>query len=420
MTTMCAGTTSRGLRAGDLLPEEVFARIRRRMMLDCCKWDPQVGDVGTLAGFPVVMGAGEWRDLCRAAEALAAETLALERALARRPDLFAKLGIGRRLRRALANAPLNQENRLRAMRFDFHPTREGWKVSEVNSDVPGGYAEASAFPAMMAEHCADMIPAGNPGRAVAEEIAAIAETRPGKVALLTAEGFMEDHQVVGYLGRELMARGMECTRVLLKQLRNRAGKLWMESAWYCGPMAVLVRFYQGEWLSKGMERGSDWRGVLETSTAMLNPARAILSESKRLPLLWEELGVGMETWRRYLPETREPRDAPWERDEGWIVKTAYCNTGDSVTMRTRLSDRQWWKRRLDVRLNPRLWLAQRRFEATAIETPMGRMYPCMGVYVIGGKACGAYVRLSRGPVVDFEAVDAALLIEAEGDDGNVA
>ena len=34
------------------------------------------------------------------------------------------------------------------MRFDFHPTIAGWAVSEVNSDVPGGYNEATLLPVL--------------------------------------------------------------------------------------------------------------------------------------------------------------------------------------------------------------------------------------------------------------------------------
>jgi len=39
------------------------------------------------------------------------------------------------------------------------------------------------------------------------------------------------------------------------------------------------------------------------------------------------------------------------------------------------------------------------------------MHACVGVYTVNGKAAGAYARLARKPVVDFEAVDAALLVE---------
>ena len=39
------------------------------------------------------------------------------------------------------------QDHIRLMRYDFHPTIDGkWAVSEVNSDVPGGFAESSLLP----------------------------------------------------------------------------------------------------------------------------------------------------------------------------------------------------------------------------------------------------------------------------------
>ena len=61
------------------LDPSAFAEIRRRMMLEGCKWDPQVGDVATLAPFPIVLPAVVAGALARLAEQLAAEVLAAER-----------------------------------------------------------------------------------------------------------------------------------------------------------------------------------------------------------------------------------------------------------------------------------------------------------------------------------------------------
>ena len=69
------------LRAGDALPAEAFAAIRRRLVLEHCKWDPQVEDVSTLTPFPLLMPHAVWADLCASAEALAAELLEAEREL---------------------------------------------------------------------------------------------------------------------------------------------------------------------------------------------------------------------------------------------------------------------------------------------------------------------------------------------------
>src|SRR5207244_726560 len=47
------GTLSKiPLRAGSPLAPGTFAALRRRAVLEGCKWDPQVGDVSTLSAFP--------------------------------------------------------------------------------------------------------------------------------------------------------------------------------------------------------------------------------------------------------------------------------------------------------------------------------------------------------------------------------
>ncbi|MBO0700872.1 MAG: hypothetical protein J2P46_20925, partial [Zavarzinella sp.] len=130
-----------------------FVQLRRRMVLDHFKWDPQVGDAGALAPFPIVLSASVLHGLADLAEALAAETDLAERELLRRPDLVGRLGLPRPIRRILAERSAEAPPvAARVIRFDFHPAADGWRISEANSDVPGGYAESSHFPRLMAEH----------------------------------------------------------------------------------------------------------------------------------------------------------------------------------------------------------------------------------------------------------------------------
>jgi hypothetical protein len=58
-------------------------------------------------------------------------------------------------------------------------------------------------------------------------------------------------------------------------------------------------------------------------------------------------------------------------------------------------------------------VAQRRFETLPIDTPAGAMYPCLGVYVLDGKAIGIYGRISAKAVIDHTAIDVAVLLEKE-------
>lgn len=105
-----------------------FAAIRRRMLLEACKWDPQVGDVSMLAPFPIVLPAEVAASLARLAERLAAEALAAERVLIESPDLLARLGLPRAVRRVLSALADPTPAAARVVRFDFHPTPDGWRI----------------------------------------------------------------------------------------------------------------------------------------------------------------------------------------------------------------------------------------------------------------------------------------------------
>jgi len=151
-----------------------------------------------------------------------------------------------------------------------------------------------------------------------------------------------------------------------------------------------------------------------------NPGVAVLTESKRFPLTWDHLSSALPTWRRLLPQTLDPRNAPWAADDGWLLKSPYCNTGDSVSIRSLMTPRQWAAVRRAVWFHPSGWVAQRRFETFAVSTPMGEVFPCIGVFTINGHAAGAYARISRRPLIDYSAIDVALLVRREtrlhGDD----
>src|SRR5262245_32758406 len=129
--TMRGRITTLGLRAGQRISDDAFATIHRRMVLEFCKWDPQVGDVSTIAPFPLLMAKTEWAYLAESAERLARELMELEIALMELPDLQRELGLPRILRRLLANGVKSrlQSPATRVIRFDFHPTLDGWRIS---------------------------------------------------------------------------------------------------------------------------------------------------------------------------------------------------------------------------------------------------------------------------------------------------
>lgn len=402
--------TKSGFRAERAIEPRDFYVVRRRAMLEGCKWDPQVGDNDTLCAFPLVMRRSVWKKLAVSAEKLTAEALAAEQEAVERPELLGMLGLPRALRRVLIGKQPLTPAAGRVMRFDFHFTEDGWRISEANSDVPGGFTEGSFFTKLVAEHFPSFEPAGDPAAAWSQALAEAAGAG-GSIALLSAPGFMEDHQVVAFLAARLRERGCRPHLAKPEQILWRDGIAQLATAWHCGPVNVLVKFYQAEWLSR-LKGKCEWQYFFRGGkTPVANPALAVISESKRFPLVWGALSTQVPTWRTLLPETRDPREAAWKTDDSWLLKTALCNTGDTVSVRELMKPADWKKARILAQLFPGEWLAQRRFESVPIETPVGLRHVCVGVYTVNGKAAGAYARLSEKPVIDFSAADVALLIE---------
>lgn len=399
------------IAAGASLPAAAFERIRTRMLLRHCKWDPQVGDVSVLAPFPLVISAATWAELARLSEQLAAELMGIERELLERPELHGAIGLPRALR-ALFTRPKRADTLplgARLLRFDFHWTRGGWCVSEVNSDVPGGFAEASIFTALVAEHCEPASPAGSPLDRWTEAITRAA-VAPGAIAVLSAPGFMEDLQIAELLARRLRALGRDAHCAVPRQISWARGRARLNLAWHEGPVSAIVRFYQGEWLAS-LPASSGWRELFTSAvTPVLNPGSSVLTESKRLPVVWDALGAATSTWRALLPESRDPREVRW-KDEGWVMKQAFCNTGDTVLVYPRLTGAERRGLALEVALRPSAWVAQRRFNPVGVETPAGLLFPCLGVYTVNGTAVGVYARASVSGVTDCSAFDLALLVE---------
>lgn len=399
-----------GLRAGPSLDAASFSEIRRQAVLHGCKWDSQVGDINTLAPFPLVISSSTWRDLGIQAERLTAEAIAAEEEISQRPDLIAELGLPRALQKVLADETPLTPAAGRVMRFDFHNTPEGWKISEANSDVPGGFSEASHFTSLMAGEFPGLHPPGDPATVWIEALAQAVGPN-GLIALLSAPGYMEDHQVIAFLARRLCENGCQAHLAKPEQIVWRSGTAHLETAWHSGPVNAIVKFYQAEWLSR-LPAKHEWKYFFRGGkTPVANPALAIISESKRFPLVWDKLSTELLTWRSLLPETRDPREAPWSRDETWILKTAMCNNGDTVSIRELMKPADWLRTRLAVQFAPENWVAQRRFESVPISTPAGPRHVCVGVYTVNGTATGAYTRLSEKAVIDFAAVDVALLLE---------
>lgn len=391
-------------QCSELLNSDIYDQIRQSMMLEGFKWDAQVADVCTLAPFALILSTHIWNQLARFAELLTQEALQAEAELQQRPDLWKHFGLPQAVQQAMAQTAAWTPSAVRVLRFDFHPTPQGWQISEANSDVPGGYTEASNFCKLMAEQIPGTVPVGHPARVLAD---ALANQVPfgGRIAFLSAPGYLEDQQITTYLSHLLRQRGCITLLVHPGQVQWQDGIAHVQGQ----PVDAIFRFYQGEWLVR--VRDQNWSPFFRGGkTPVCNPGSALFVESKRFPLVWDKLTTSLPTWKALLPPSCHPYEVNWLNNRRWLLKTAYCNTGDTVTMRGVANRRTYLKAVSSALLFPRDWVAQECFETLAIATPLGQMYPCLGVYTINGTATGIYGRIASQPIINFTALDVAVLI----------
>lgn len=406
----CSTTAEIQLRP---LPAAEYAAYRRRVIGACHKWDPQVGDVNTIADHVIVLSKAAANQLNRWAEALADELVSMEQKLLRRPELHRTLALPWAIRRALRHPDLQSpDHHLRVMRFDFHPTPDGWAISEVNSDVPGGFSEASALPKLAAQLLPDVHPEGNVAAAIGDALL-LRIGDNSRVALVHATAYADDRQVMQFLCDQLQARGLSCSLVAPDHIRWRADGADCIAQQQEGPIHAVVRFFPVEWLCL-LPRSARWAGYFAGRVPACNHVTAILSQSKRLPLLWDRLDVRMPTWRALLPETADPRRVSWNRNAEWILKPALGRVGEDIAIREVITPREWKAIARSARLRPGQWVAQRRFESRALCATDGNRHVCIGVFTVDGRAAGFYGRISARPRIDQQAQDSPVLVTNDG------
>jgi glutathionylspermidine synthase len=398
---------------GRSLPPADAERVLRQAMFECCKWHTHIEDQPVLCPFPLVVEQPTWDWLQRQAEALARETLAAEQEIARRTDLHAELGLPWALRRRLRRATAN-DSAPRVIRFDFHWTTDGWRISEANSDVAAGYIEASGVTALVAAHHPGLLPAGDPAGALAAMIAGRLGAR-GTVGLMHLTVHVDDRQIALYLARRFAEHGLVPILFDPTQLTWRGNRAWAVGAEHAGPLDLVFRFFPAEWLPRLPWRTRWHRLIEDRPTLVCNPVAAVLSQSKRFPLVWDRLATPLPTWRALLPETRSPRRVMPIEEDGWVLKPALGHEGHHIGIRGVTDAPEWECIRQWAHRSAGGWAAQRRFTPVALPTPEGVRYPCLGVYVIDGHAAGAYGRIANRPLIDERSREVVVLIAPPGE-----
>ncbi len=241
---------------GNPLPDATWQTVKFRTVFECCKWDVQSEDHCVLAEFPLLIAESRWQELRALAEALSCELAAAERELLRRRNLYVKLGLPKALREEFARLAEPTPGVARVMRFDFHFTDEGWRISEVNADVPGGFIEASGFMQLMAAHypgaTAPPDPAGTYARRLATELGPDAV-----VGLVHATAYSDDRQVMQFLGKRMTEYGLRTILSSPEHIRWDEDRANISSSFAESRLDAIVRFFPAEWLPR-LRTKSQW------------------------------------------------------------------------------------------------------------------------------------------------------------------
>jgi len=399
-------------QTGDPLPEEIWQRVRLRTIFEHCKWDVQSEDHCVLANFPLLIVQSEWQKLCSIAEALSCELALAERELLSRPDLQAKLGLPKALKKEFARLDEPTPGVARVLRFDFHFTDQGWRISEVNADVPGGFIEASGFTHLMASHypgtMAPPDPADRYARKLCNEfgIGAI-------VGLVHATAYSDDRQVMQFLGRKMNHHGLQIVLASPGHLLWDSNGARVSSSFANNRLDAVVRFFPAEWLPTLRTR-SQWVPFFSQGrTRISNPASALLVQSKRFPLVWDSMSTDLRTWKTMLPETVCPSTVINELQD-WVVKPAFGRVGEDIAIAGVTAERKLQLIYKAAKRHPSQWIAQRRFRGLPVHVKNGSYFPSLGVFTIDGMVAGVYARVALKPLIDDEAQDISVLIMPAG------
>ena len=396
------------------IPEDKYNEYRLDVIFNCYKWDPQFLDHNTIARHVLVITEEEHKELKILTEKLDEETVQAEKILNKNLKLAKPLHLPKRIHKELKKMENYQSNRhIRLMRYDFHPTTRGnWAISEVNSDVPGGFAEASRMPQaaqylFKKEHYRHK----NFGDILTNAIAR--KTKPGgRIMLVHCTSYSDDRQVMQFLGDKLKTLGFIPIYAAADHLRFENKEAISILDGNTGQIDAILRFTPLEWLIE--MKPKHWQGYFDTITPSCNHPIAIFAQTKRFPLVWDTLekyGIQFPTWRSLLPYTCEVKDA--KNKEKFIYKPAYGRVGENISIKEACRDGEYEKIMKDVKRHPKDYLAQKRFNSKPLISEDGKSFHvCLGSYSVDSRAAGYYARISETPRIDSGAADIPVLIES--------
>lgn len=400
------------------IPESKYLDYKVDLMFDAYKWDPQFLDNNTVAKYALAITESEYEELKDLTEKIDKETIVSEEFLNNNLKLAKKLALPKKITRELKRMEnYDSKKHIRLMRYDFHPINNDnkWAVSEVNSDVPGGFAESSLMPKKVIEvleldksefRFIDF------SKIIIDEICK--KVSPGgRIMFVHCTSFSDDRQVMQFLGDILKQKGYDVFYGAADHVRFKDKEAISVLSGNEGKIDLIFRFTPLEWIKD--IKPKHWDGYFDTITCSCNHPIAIFAQTKRFPLIWELLekeGIDLSYWKKYLPKTVEVKDV--KNDDKFIFKPACGRVGEKISIKEACRDDEYVRILKDVKKHPKMYLAQEKFESKALKADDGKEYHvCLGSYTVNGLHSGFYARISNLPRIDSNAADIPVIIERD-------
>jgi len=378
------------------IPAKHYPDYITNVMFQGYKWDMQAGEQGTISDNVLILTKSEAELLAEAAVGLYNETIAMEQGIKSAPELAIEMGISNEMATALCGCAYNAKKHIRFMRFDFHPTTDGWQISEVNSDVPAGYPEASVLPKLAAEYFPGCKQYGSFGDIFQKQITKLIPAN-STIAYLHDTHTVEDYQILHYLGDIMEGMGYHSIYGAPHHVKW-AGNI----AANCD---AIVRYFPVEWMEFDKNTQHTWQNFVNSQTPSCNHPIALLTQSKRLPLIWDRLGLNIPMWKKYLPETKPPSNP----ENGWILKPAFGRVGEGINIPGTMSNEEEQDIINAAIQHPTQWVKQQLFESKQVNG----LHVNIGVFVTDGEFAGFYARVSKSPRINEDASEIPILVKEQ-------
>jgi glutathionylspermidine synthase len=384
--------------------------------------DPWIRGQQRFREAPLVIPQGEYRELCRAAESLAAVYDEVCRLCSDDPELLDSFFRLTPFQKAMWQATAPHWHGI--ARADLFVTAEGIVTTEINSDTPTGEAEAIVLNRTVRDAHRGLL---DPNADLEERFCtlvdglhrrAVGEGALRSVGIVYPTEFTEDLALIRLYRQWFEQRGYN---VVLGSPYNLGLNAQGGLTLFDIDVSLVLRHYKTDWWG---ERQSAWlddeypdtqalsealgtllAAQINGKVAVVNPLGAVLPQNKRsMALMWEHIHrfseAGQTAIRRYVPVSSRlevmHEEQLFAQREDWVLKSDYGAEGEEVIIGKHISEPLWQKSIEMAR--PGRWIAQRYFEAQA--NAAGETIN-FGVFLVAGQASGIYARAQKGATTDL-------------------